>query len=109
MIMPGTKTLGEMNTSSSSNQPKEDESSALQMWEKKVDTDRKIQARKTGRDLPVLKVGQPVLVEDVLARKHSGPEAAVSISFWTGHMPRRLFPAMKPCTWVTATYREAMQ
>ena len=29
----------------------------------------KTQARKTGRDLPALRVGQPVLVEDALARK----------------------------------------
>jgi len=41
-----------------------------QMWEKKVERQRKIQAsRTTGKDLPPLRVGQPVLVQDVLARK----------------------------------------
>ena len=41
-----------------------------QMWEKKVERQRKIQASKMmGKDLPPLRVGQPVLVQDVLARK----------------------------------------
>jgi len=40
------------------------------MWEKKVERQRKIQASKMmGKDLPPLRVGQPVLVQDVLARK----------------------------------------
>ena len=41
------------------------------LWEKKVERQRKIQKCKTqtGRNLPPLQVGEPVLVRDVMAKK----------------------------------------
>ena len=46
-------------------------SSPVEMWEKKAERQRKIQEYKTrsGRNLPPLQVGEPVLVQDVKARK----------------------------------------